>query len=172
MISYLIIILIFLIFGITFYAWVLGVPTVYTPKKAVSLMVREANLKDGQIIYDLGAGNGRILFEAAKKKKVFALGYELFWPVYFWTKVKNLFISKKGKVKILFSDFWLADFKNVNVIFCFLMPKAMQKVGEKFKKEVKRDAKLISYCFKVDNLKPQKVIKLEGIAPIYVYVKK
>lgn len=157
--------------GMMFYAFVLGAPTVYTPKRAVSLMVKEADLKDGEIIYDLGCGDGRILFEAVKRKNVLAFGFELFYPVYLWVRIKSLFLKGRGQIKIKLANFWKADFNKADVIFCFLMPRAMQKVGEKFKKEAKTGAKLISYCFKVNSLKPEKVVELKGIAPIYVYIK-
>ncbi len=161
----------FLFFGTMFYAWVFGAPTVYTPYKAVVRMVSEVNLKNGQIVYDLGCGDGRILFEAVKKKNVLALGFEIFFPVFIWAKIKSYFRDKKGVAKINFGDFWYKDFHPANVIFCFLTPKSMRRVGEKFIGEAKKGACLVSYAFKVDGLPPQKVVRIKGLAPIYVYIK-
>lgn len=165
----LVVVFLSIFFGFTVYLWAGGAPYATTPQRACQKMV--SFLKDGLLVYDLGSGDGRILFEAGKRYKVLALGFEQFLPCYLFSKIKNLFTKKKGIIKILFKNFWHQNLKGVDVIFCFLMPHSMEKIGEKFQKEAKEGAKLISYCFEIKKMKPIKIIKEEGIAPIYVYQK-
>ncbi len=134
-------------------------------------MVKVAEINDGQIIYDLGSGDGRLLQEAARKRKALCIGYELFPLILIWSKLKTPFIKKRGRVKLIFGDFWTKNLNCANVIFCFLMPQFMNQLGNKFQKEAKTGAKLISYAFEIKNLKPKFVLKEKGIAPIFVYEK-
>jgi len=55
------------------YASVVGAPFIFTPKKAIRIMIKEADIKDNEIVYDLGAGTGRLVVMAKKEffKKIF-----------------------------------------------------------------------------------------------------
>jgi len=155
----------------TFRLWWENAPYVPTPSQAVEIMIREAELKEGMIVMDLGCGNGQLLFQAAKAKPLLALGYELFLPLYLLAKLKSFFYFSPGKVKIFFQNFWQQDLGRADIIFCYLLPRPMARLEKKFLKEAKRGAKLISYAFALPHLQPQKVIQKEGLGPIYLYIK-
>jgi predicted RNA methylase len=53
------------------------VPYVPTPQEVVDRMLELAQIKKGDLVYDLGSGDGRIVVTAAKKYGVRAVGYEI-----------------------------------------------------------------------------------------------
>lgn len=132
------------------YAMIKGAPFLPTTKKRVKEMIELAKIKDGDKIYDLGCGDGRFLFAAAKKGAN-AIGYELSVPVYIWAKVKSFFYPK---VQVKYRDFWTQKFDNADVIFCFLLVKTMEKFEEKIWPTLKPGTKVISNSFRLPNIKP------------------
>jgi 16S rRNA A1518/A1519 N6-dimethyltransferase RsmA/KsgA/DIM1 with predicted DNA glycosylase/AP lyase activity len=134
-------------------------------------MIEAANLKDGQHVYDIGCGDGRLLIEALKKKKINAHGVEI-----------NLFISSLAKLRLWMSEkkavilrknFFKVSLRESDVVFCYLFPKVMQKLKIKFQDELKKGAVVISYCFPIKDWKPTKTIQTRADKPknflIYVY---
>lgn len=151
----------------TLIAGIGGAPSVPSPKKAVKKMVSEMKIKPARIYYDLGAGDGRILKRISEKKAV-AVGFEYTPLTYLLAKIM-LKCKKYKHTKLYWKNFYNEDLKNANGVFCFLSVKAMEKLEEKFNKELKFGTKVISYAFPLPQKKPKKIIKNKGLAPIYVY---
>lgn len=147
---------------------ILSVPFVPTPKKIINEIEKQVELKPNGVIYDLGAGDGRFLI-AMKNKYPFiiAKGYELAWFPFLLAKFK---IWKNGlKIQIERRNFFAADLRDADAIFCYLLPKTLAKLEEKFKKELKPGAKIISYNFKFPNLRPYNAINLSQNRKLYFY---
>ena len=53
------------------------VPYVPTPQEVVERMLEMAQVKKGDVVYDLGSGDGRIVITAAQKYGVRAIGFEI-----------------------------------------------------------------------------------------------
>ncbi len=154
----------------TVYAMLFGAPWVPTPSLAVAKMVEKAKLKKGDKVYDLGCGDGRLLFEASRKKGVQAIGYEISPLVYLIAVIRNLLNG--WKVKIYFKSYMREDLSEADVVFLYLLPKAFKRLVTKFKKELKKGSLVISYAFKIDELELVERIernKEKGICPIWIY---
>ena len=133
-----------------------GVPFVSLPKADWVMMGELAELKPGQVVYDLGCGKANLLVTAAKKFGVKGVGYEIsLWP-YVWAKW-NIWINRVN-VDLRFKNFLKADIKNADVVFCYLFPHVMVELEDKFKTELKPGAKVISYAFLLPNIVPAKVV--------------
>ena len=129
-----------------------GVPFVSTSKKMFDEIIKAANFKPGDLVYDLGCGKAHFLIYVAKRAGIKGIGYELsFWP-YFWAKVA---IKLAGAdVKVYRRNFFKADLSNANVVFCYLFPEVMAKLEPKFQSELKPGSKVISNSFKLPNKIP------------------
>lgn len=147
------------------YAMFRGAPYLPTEHKRVQKMLDVAEIKKGDTVTDLGCGDGRIVFGAAKLGAKLATGYELSVPVYIWAKVKSFFYKN---VDIRYKDFWLCpnEYKNFDVIFCFLLVKPMQKFEKEIWPQLKPGTKVVSNSFRLPTIKPS--IDQDGIR---VYVK-
>lgn len=132
------------------YAMVKGAPFLPTTRKRVKQMIKIAKIKEGQKVYDLGCGDGRIVFAAAKEGAT-AVGLELSIPVYIWAKVKAIFYPK---VTIRYRDFWTQNYEDADIIFCFLLVQTMEKLEKDIWPTLKPGCKVISNSFRLPNIKP------------------
>lgn len=149
--------------------FVIRVPYAPTPKQMIKKIIDELNIKPGQIVYDLGCGDGRFLL-AAEAKGAAAVGFELS-PVVF-IKAKLTKFLKKSKIKVRYRNFYKADIADADVVFCFLVDTVMAKTEVKLKKELKAGAKVVSYGFAFPDWEPDKVIipKLEDRTSSKVFI--
>lgn len=154
----LVIILFFtLLFIVTaFVSLFLRVPYVPTKKRVMEEIIKQADLKDGQTFYDLGCGDGRMLIEAEKARKVNAVGYEIAPLVYFFAVARKLLNRSKAQIK--FKNFFKENLENADVIFCYLMPAELKRLAKKIQKECKKGTHIISNTFHIEGMEPKKVI--------------
>lgn len=156
----------------TIMALVNGAPFVPTPMEAVEKMLRLAKIKTGEKVYDIGCGDGRMVYLAAKKYGADATGFELSPLVYATARIRHFLWRSKAKIR--FANFKKRDLGNADVIVCYLLPDTLARLQEKLDRELKKGARVISYAFPVGNWKPayrQERDTVKNIAPIWVYVK-
>jgi hypothetical protein len=104
-------------------------------------------------VYDLGSGDGRLVFASQQAGAKKSIGYELSIPVYLYSKIKSLF---NPRTQIRYKDFWFdaPKFKDADVIFCFLMIKSMQTFEKKIWPHLKPGALVVSNAFRIPNQVP------------------
>jgi SAM-dependent methyltransferase len=154
----------------TMMALVKGAPFVPTPMAAVEKMLLLAKIKEGEIVYDIGCGDGRMVYLAAKKYKAKAFGLELSPLIYAIARIRHFLW--RSKAKILFSNFKNRNLRDADVIVCYLLPETLEYLQSKLEKELKKGARVISYAFKVGDWKPshkEERDPLMNLAPIWVY---
>lgn len=123
-----------------------------------------AKIKKGDVFYDLGCGNGDVLQEAAKFD-VKVIGFEIS-PFYFLlSKFRTIYYPN---VDVYCRDITKVDLTNADIIYCYLLPKFLKKLGAKFKNELRPGVRVISISFPVKNLKPISRIKYKNHT-IYLY---
>ena len=155
----------------TLKALIQGAPFVPTPMPACEKMVELAQIKPGDKVYDLGCGDGRIVYLASKNYQADAVGYELSPIVFILALIKK--ITWKSGAKIRLQDFKKKDLSDAKTVFCYLMPDTLNIVQNKFLKELKSGTKIISYAFAIPGL-PKLIHKepsdsVNHLASIYVY---
>lgn len=154
----------------TLYAANIGAPWVATYKKALKPIFKMADLKQGQLIYDLGSGTGHILIKAAKDYQAKAVGFELSPPLYLFSKI-NIFLNRAKNTHIYFKNFYKQDISQADIIFCFLSARAMCKLKNKFNQELKPGTKIISYIFEIPGWKARQIFTADSYGPVYLYIK-
>jgi len=117
-------------------AFVTGAPFVPSTKLTAQAMIRLAKLKPGMRIYDLGSGDGRLLFLAAKEG-VTAIGFEInpFLVVFSW--IKKMASDQRDHIGIHWQNFWNTKLSDADVVFIYLLPWKMDALSAKLKKELK-----------------------------------
>lgn len=152
------------------YASLSFAPWVPSRKRDLKKIFQLADLKPGEIFYDLGCGNGRLAIYAAKNFQAQAIGLELALPLYFVCAIRKLFIRNKNlhfKLKNLFKK----NLSDADVIYLFGMPyKLKTKLKEKLERELKPGARVITYAFPFPDWQPEIVDKpSERNISIYLY---
>lgn len=128
-----------------------GAPYIPTLKKQQATALDLLALKPGQVVYDLGCGDGRFL-AAAARRGLRAVGYELnpFMALIAWISTRRY----HRQVKVKWGNFWQADIGEADGIFVFLLDRFMPRLDKKIKAEAKAGIKLVSYAFKIPGKKP------------------
>lgn len=134
------------------YAMATGAPFFPTPKKILNKMMAFANIQPGQKVYDIGCGDGRLVFAAAKQRAQ-AIGYEFSLPTYLLAKIRSFFHKD---ATIQYRNFWHQNYSDADVIFCFLLTKSMQTFHQKIWPQLKPGCKVVSHAFSIKQLKPVK----------------
>ena len=133
------------------YAAITGGPFVPSDRKRHRTMLKLADLKSSDIIYDLGCGDGRFVFSAAPHVKK-AIGYELSLPLLLWGKFMSIFHSKKAFIR--YGDIWKQDYSDATLIFVYLLPKSMKRFYKEIWPKLKPGTRVISNAFQIHDLKP------------------
>ncbi len=136
-------------FATTVIAGLIAAPWVPTRGKDVARLLALAGLKPGEHLVDLGCGDGRLVVAAARDFGARATGYELSIPMIIAARLAARSKGSAGSVRIEYGNFFKKDLRDADVVVCFLMPKAMEKLSEKFRRELKPGARIISYTFQL-----------------------
>jgi SAM-dependent methyltransferase len=86
-----------------------GVPWVPTSMNLVHTMLRMAEVGSGDLVYDLGCGDGRVLVAAARRYGARAVGYEINPLRYLWCQLLITVLGLRDRVRIVFGDFFDQD---------------------------------------------------------------
>lgn len=133
-----------------------------------------AKLREGEIFYEIGFGDSRVCrYIAIQNPQAHVLGIEMAMPLYLFAKLKNLIFPVKN-LTLIYGNALNRDLSKVDVIYTFAMQKSLNsKLKEKFLKELKKNAKIISYVFSMKEWEGEKYtdksVKKGGM-PIHVYV--
>lgn len=143
-------------------------PFVPSNKRTIKKMLAVAQLKKGEQVFDLGCGDGRILVRAEKHYGAQATGYEI--SIFVWCLAQINRLIWNSQAKIYRRNFWQADLRKADVVFCYLLPEVMQKLSPKFKKELKPGSRIISAAFHLPGFQlAKKYPKEKGLSTIFVY---
>jgi len=129
-----------------------------TPQDIVEKMLELAEVKQGDVVYDLGCGDGRIIVTAAKKYGCKAVGFDVD-PQRIKESMENVEKNKVGNlVKIVQDDIFTQDLSKANVVTLFLLPSLNVRLIPQLEK-LRPGSRIVSYRFDMDGIKPDKVIQ-------------
>ena len=146
-----------------------GALFVSTSRVNMSAALEVLKMQPGQVLVDLGCGDGRILRRVAVEYGVRAVGYEINPLAYC---LARLFCCFKRGIAIRFQSFWSADLSGADVVFCYLYPDVMAKLAEKLKHDLKPGATVVSCNFPLPGWPPFNVLRSSRTHhndPIYIY---
>ena len=130
-----------------------------TPPKVVEKMLDMAKVKKGDVVYDLGCGDGRIVVAAAKRGAK-ATGWDID-PVRVSEAKENV---KKNKVekdaKIIQDDIFTLDLSGAKVITLYLLPELNVKLIPQLEK-LKPGSRIVSHDFDMAGVTPDEVVEVE-----------
>lgn len=152
-----------------------GVPFIPTSDEIIEEMMKAVKFRGNSNIYELGCGNGKMMFKIKEKcddlnlENIKIIGYELISPLVWWIKFKRRFLPHTTNTIEIFSrDFYKQDLCDADIIFCYLFPHLMQRISREIWPTLKKGTILVSHAFAIDNLEPKEVLKTAGTT-IYVY---
>jgi len=139
------------------------VPFIPTPKCVREEMLRLAALHGGEKIYDLGAGDARLLIAAKHAHpSITAVGVEIVPTI--WALGKFRIWCSRQKVELFLRNALSQNVSDADCIFLYLIPGLMKKLEKKFDTELPPGAKVISYAFSFPSKKPLMEQSVRGLA--------
>jgi SAM-dependent methyltransferase len=132
-----------------------------TPDVVAEQMLKLADVHKGDVLYDLGSGDGRIVILAAQKFGARAIGIDIN-PQRIKESLQNAEkAGMAGKVTFRNEDLFEADFKDATVVSLYLLPALNLKLRPKLWRELKPGTRIVSHNFDMGDWEPEKKVKLE-----------
>jgi SAM-dependent methyltransferase len=154
------------------------VPYVPTPEKVVTAMLKLGDVKEGDTVYDLGCGDGRIVICAVKDfkaKKGLGLDYNPERLKDCHDRVKKEMLTDAQAKKLEFKQgdvlkMTPEDFKDVDVVTLYLYPSVNLRLKPILQKGLKPGARVVSHAFDMgEDWKPEKTERVDDSHTIYLW---
>lgn len=133
-----------------------------TPPAVVEAMLDMVKLRDGDVLYDLGSGDGRIPIAAAKRKQVRAVGIDIDPQRIAEANANAKAAGVTGEVSFRQADLFTSDFSDATVVTLYLLDTLNEKLRPKLLAELKPGTRIVSHAFRMGDWEPEKEETIDG----------
>jgi hypothetical protein len=163
---------IFLIFIGAIGLWIvwpltIGAGWVPTPRRVVRRMLSLAEVGSGDTLFELGSGDGRIMFMAAREFGAEAVGIEADPLRVLLTLAWIRLTCLTGRVSVLWGNFFKKDLGAASVVTIYQSTEINNRLKDKFTRELKPGTRVVSHAFMFDGWEP---VKVDEESEVYLYV--
>ena len=131
-------------------------PFVTTPTDAVSSMLRFAGTGPGDLVVDLGSGDGRIVIAAAREFGARALGIELDPRLVEKSRENARAAGVGDRASFVQGDVLRTDFSQASVVTVYLLPQLINQLQPKFLDGLRPGTRVVSHAFTMTGWKPDR----------------
>ena len=146
----------------------LDVAYISTPKQVVRQMLRLAQVHRGDVVFDLGAGDGRILIEAARTWGAKVIGVEIDPDRV--SRIQDRLRSTGTEGEVICADFMNVDLSRADVVAIYLSDSVNAKLEPKLKRELTPGARVVSLDYALPGWMPEKELTVKGAVPRRVFL--
>jgi SAM-dependent methyltransferase len=139
------------------------VPYLPTTEPAVQAMLKLAGVKSGDIVYDLGCGDGRIVVAAAKDFGARGVGIDINPERIAEARANAKKAGVEDRVRFEEADLFTADIHEATVVTLFLLNSVNQRLRPKLQQELQPGTRIVSNTFEMGDWKPDKEATVEGV---------
>ena len=129
-------------------------PYLASPMPVVRRMLMLAEVKPGEIVYDLGCGDGRIVITAAKEFGAYGVGIEIRRDLALKAMKAVEEAGLTDRVKIINANFFDIDISEADVVTLYLTTTANMKIKPKLERELKPGARVVSHEYEIPGWTP------------------
>jgi SAM-dependent methyltransferase len=147
-------------------------PYVLSPQPIVDKMLELANIRPGEMVYDLGCGDGRILITAAKRYKAHGVGIEISPKLVDMTTSLVKRLGLQDQVEIRLGNILEVKFADADVVTLYLETNSNEMLRPTMEKQLRPGTRVVSHDFEVRGWKSAKVEKIHAFNrnhTIYLY---
>jgi len=138
----------------------LDVAYIPTPKTIVRQMLLLAHIRRGEVLYDLGAGDGRIIIQAARKFGARSTGIEI--DPERVSHIKEKLESTRVQAEVIQADFMEINLSLADVITMYLSESVNAKLASKLEHELKPGARVVSLDYFLPGWTPEKEVTVNS----------
>ena len=129
--------------------WVLvpaffGPPSVPTRPDRIRRALKLANLQPNDTLYDLGAGDGRVLLIAAGEFSAHAVGIEVGPVQCAWIWLRAIASGLGNKIQIKWGNYFTADLSRADVVFVYATSREIPRLASHLTRQMKPGARVVS----------------------------
>jgi protein-L-isoaspartate O-methyltransferase len=135
-------------------------PAFPTPQTVVERMLTLADIKPGEVVYDLGCGDGRIVITAATKFAAHAVGIEIRRDIYEKTQAHVAALGLSDRVKIVHGDALKTDLTGADVVTLYLLTSSNERLRPVLEAQLKPGARVVSHDFEIRGWKAEQIEKM------------
>jgi cyclopropane fatty-acyl-phospholipid synthase-like methyltransferase len=138
------------------------VPFVRSTPEVIDRMLELARVQPGDVVYDIGSGDGAIIIRAAKKFGVKGVGIEIDQDLVSRAR-SNAFREKvEHLVEFRAQDAFTVDVSPATVVTLYMLPEFNAKLRPRLERQLKNGARVVSHDFPIEGWVPDKVEKVKG----------
>ncbi len=139
-------------------AWLFA-PWLPTRQRDLDRIGAGLQLTPADVVYDLGCGDGRVVFYLARRFGAETHGVELGIPLFAWCMIKKIVTSAK-RASFHYRNFFSVDVSRATVVYLFGQPGTLgQKMVAKLRSELKPGTRVVSYSFPLTGVTPERIDK-------------
>lgn len=133
--------------------------------EVVERVMNVAGVGPGDVFFDLGSGDGRLVIAAAARGAR-AYGVEINWLRVWYSRILVYVFGLSSTATIIYGDLLKTDLESASVVYFYLLPIVSEKVKEKLLREAKREVRIVALASPLAGLE---LVKEELIGPIRLY---
>ena len=136
-------------------------PYVPTPWVIVDEMLKLADIRPGDVVYDLGSGDGRLVIMSAKRFGARGVGVELDSQLVETARNGAKDEGVADRVKFVQGDLFEADIKEASVVMLYLLPGFVTRLVPKFLSDLRPGTRIVSHDYPLAPWRPDKELSMD-----------
>ncbi|HEX8772468.1 MAG TPA: methyltransferase domain-containing protein [Pyrinomonadaceae bacterium] len=144
-----------------------------TPTDTVNEMLRLADIKPGDVLYDLGSGDGRIPITAAQRYHIRAVGIDINPKLVWVSKERARGAGVSDRVRFLNEDIFRADISEATIVTLYLSRKLNLLLRPRLLSQLRPGTRIISHDFDMGDWKPEQKVRVpwfRGYRTVYMWI--
>jgi SAM-dependent methyltransferase len=133
-----------------------------TPMEVVHAMLQLAKVNAGDVVYDLGCGDGRIVITAVREFGARGVCVDIDPARIAESRENARQANVIDRIRFLNEDLFATDLGDATVVTLFLSPELNLAVRPKLQRELKRGARVVSHWHHMGNWLPQETLRARG----------
>lgn len=138
------------------------VPYEPTPHNVVAQMLHFAQVRNSDVVYDLGCGDGRIVIAAVKEKGARGVCVDIDPQRIREARANAAAAGVLERIRFLDQDLFETDIGEATVVVLFLWPEVNLRLRPKLWRELRRGTRVMSYVHDMGDWKPQQTMTVQG----------
>lgn len=131
-----------------------GAPWVPMPVQTARRLLQLAQVRPGETVYDLGAGDGRVVILAAHEFGANAVGVEIDPLRAFLAQLAVWAFGVSGRVRIRRANLFHVGLQDADVVVVYLLPKVYEHLVPKLRTELKPGARVVTLIYPIPHWQP------------------
>jgi len=148
-------------------------PFLPSPQLVVEKMLEAAHIKAGEIVYDLGSGDGRIVIAAAREFGARGVGIEIDPQLVAQSAESARRAGVGDRVRFSAGDLFEADLSDATVVTLYLSPELNLRLRPKLLRELRPGSRIVSHDFDMGDWPPSQTIRVasrDRVSNVFLWV--